>query len=109
MFFNKKILMKLVVLMKIFLYFEENDFCIRALQFNKNFQINSINVTHDGGNSVSIKNNEEKIIHDNFRTWHFMWSKFYFYKKKYNFYIAFIYFIPILIRLFFKNIFSYFV
>ena len=24
-----------------FLYFEENDFCIRALQFNKNFQINT--------------------------------------------------------------------
>ena len=31
-----------------------------------------------------------------------MWSKFYFYKKKYNFYIAFIYFIPILIRLFLR-------
>ena len=46
-----------------------------------------------------IKNNEEKIIHI---LRHFMWSKFYFYKKKYNFYIAFIYFIPILIRLFLR-------
>ena len=103
MFFNKKNFDEIGGFDEnFFLYFEENDFCIRALQFNKNFQVNTIKVTHDGGNSVSIKNNEEKILHDNFRTWHFMWSKFYFYKKKYNFFIAFIYFIPILIRLFFR-------
>ena len=88
-----------------FLYFEENDFCTRSFPINKNYQINTIQVKHDAGNSVTIKNNEERLLHDNFRTWHFMWSKFYFYKKKYNFLIATIYFTPIFIRLFIRIIF----
>ena len=82
-----------------FLYFEENDFCLRAFPINKNYQINSIKVNHDAGNSVSTKTEEERELHKNFRTWHFMWSKFYFYKKKYSFLIAFFYFLPILLRL----------
>ncbi len=85
-----------------FLYFEENDFCIRSFPINKNYQINTIIVTHDSGNSVTVKNIEERVLHDNFRTWHFMWSKFYFFKKRFNFLIAIIYFTPILIRLFLR-------
>ena len=82
-----------------FLYFEENDFCLRSYKFNKNYQINSIKVVHDGGNSVHLKNINEKVINDNFRSWHFMWSKFYFYKKRYSFLLAILFFIPIILRL----------
>ena len=82
-----------------FLYFEENDFCLRSYKFNKNYQINTIKVVHDGGNSVHLKNKNEKVINDNFRSWHFMWSKFYFYKKRYTIIIAFLIFLPIIFRL----------
>ena len=82
-----------------FMYFEENDFCLRSLKINKNYQINSINVYHNAGNSVSYDNIAEKELHEYFRTWHFMWSKFYFYKKRYSFLLAILFFIPIILRL----------
>lgn len=83
----------------IFLYFEENDFCLRSFKINKNYQINNVLVEHDVGTSVEIKNNQEKIDQINFRTWHFIWSKFYYFKKHYGFFFAFIYFVPIFIRI----------
>ena len=86
----------------IFLFFEENEFCVRSFRKNKNYQINNINVIHDVGNSVTTKNTEEKELQDNLRSWHFMWSKFYFFKKRFTFLFALIYFIPVLIRLFLR-------
>ncbi|MDC3356540.1 glycosyltransferase [Candidatus Pelagibacter ubique] len=83
----------------IFLYFEENDFCLRSFKINKNYQINNVLVEHDVGTSVEIKNNQEKINQINFRTWHFIWSKFYYFKKHYGFFFALIYFVPIFIRI----------
>ncbi len=83
----------------IFLYFEENDFCLRSFKINKNYQINNVLVEHDVGTSVEIKNNLEKIDQVNFRTWHFIWSKFYYFKKHYGFLFALIYFVPIFIRI----------
>jgi len=83
----------------IFLYFEENDFCLRSFKINKNYQINNVLVEHDVGTSVEIKNNQEKIDQINFRTWHFIWSKFYYFKKHYGFFFALIYFVPIFIRI----------
>ncbi len=88
-----------------FMYFEENDFCLRSFKIYKNYQINSIKVYHNAGNSVSHKNTEEKEQYEFFRTWHFMWSKFYFYKKRYTYLIALTYFLPIIIRLIFRIIF----
>ena len=82
-----------------FLYFEENDFCLRSFKINKNYQINNVCVEHDIGTSVLIKNDDEKINQANFRTWHFIWSKFYYFKKHYGFFFALIYFIPIIIRI----------
>ena len=106
MFFNKKNFDQIGGFDEnFFLYFEENDFCLRAFPLYKNYQINSIKVNHDAGNSVNVKNEEEKELHENFRTWHFMWSKFYFYKKQYNFLLALIYFLPILLRLLIRIIF----
>ena len=83
----------------IFLYFEENDFCLRSFKINKNYQINNVLVEHDVGTSVEIKNDLEKIDQVNFRTWHFIWSKFYYFKKHYGFFFALIYFVPIFIRI----------
>ena len=88
----------------IFLYFEENDFCLRSFKINKNYQINSVRVKHDIGTSVEIKNDIEKVNQANFRTWHFIWSKFYYFKKHYGVFFAIIYFIPIIIRINFRVI-----
>ena len=83
----------------IFLYFEENDFCLRSFKINKNYQINNVLVEHDVGTSVEVKNDLEKVNQVNFRTWHFIWSKFYYFKKHYGFFFALIYFVPIFIRI----------
>ena len=63
----------------IFLYFEETDYCLRSYKKNqKIYVIPSIKVHHKGGFSVDLNNSLE--IECN-KHWHFMWSKFYFYKK----------------------------
>ena len=87
---------------KIFLYFEENDFCKRSHKINKNYQINNIRIMHNTGTSVEISNEDEKIQQSNLRTWHFIWSKFYFYKKHYGYIFALIFFIPIIIRIHYR-------
>ena len=84
---------------KIFLYFEENDFCKRSHKINKNYQINNIKIKHNTGTSVEISNEDEKIQQSNLRTWHFIWSKFYFYKKKYGKFISLIIFVPQFLRI----------
>ena len=81
-----------------FLYFEENDYCFRSKNFYKNYQINTIKVYHDAGNSVLSKNENEIKDQRDLRSWHFVWSKFYYYKKNYSFLYAIIIFIPILFR-----------
>ena len=81
-----------------FLYFEENDFCKRSTKFYKNYQINTIKVYHNAGNSVLSKNEIEVKDQRDLRSWHFVWSKFYYYKKNYSYLFAFIYFLPICIR-----------
>ena len=86
-----------------FLYFEETDYCFRS---NKNdykiYQINSQRVYHDVGTSVKTTNEEEANELKNLYIWHFIWSKFYYYKKRYSFPIALIIFIPIILRIIFR-------
>ena len=68
----------------------------------KSYQINKSKVISTG-RSVEI----EKSINENFSNiliWHFIWSKFYFYKKKYGKLLSLIIFMPILIRILFKII-----
>ena len=71
-----------------FLYFEESDFCLRAYKINKNYQINNIKIKHNIGTSVNIESVAEKEKLNNLYNWHFTWSKFYFFKKHYGFWIA---------------------
>jgi GT2 family glycosyltransferase len=82
----------------IFLYFEENDYCQRSKKFFKNYQVNTIKVYHDIGNSVLSKNEQEVKDQRDLRSWHFVWSKFYYYKKNFGFFFAIFIFIPIIFR-----------
>jgi N-acetylglucosaminyl-diphospho-decaprenol L-rhamnosyltransferase len=67
---------------KIFFYYDETDFCTRAV--NKNYKIyllKNINVNHIGGASY---NHKLQIKIEGLRQWHFMWGKFYYQKKHYG-------------------------
>ena len=84
----------------IFLYFDETDYCYRS---NKNgfkiYQINSQKIYHNIGTSVEATNNEELYKLKKLYTWHFIWSKFYFLRKKYGKFIGFIICMPVLLRI----------
>ena len=78
-----------------FLFFEESDFCKRAKkkQF-KIYQLNNAIVEHpknDSDGVVSTDSPEQRKELKNFYSWHFMWSKYYFLKKHYNWLIVFLY------------------
>jgi len=88
-----------------FLYFEESDFCLRAHKRNKNYQINDVEVSHNVGTSVSVNSDHERKELDKLYTWHFIWSKFYYYKKNYSYIFALFFFIPIIMRIIFRIIF----
>ena len=94
----------------IFLFFEENDFCQRLCKKKyKIFQINKARVTHPKGIAKGVVKTKSKDIEklQNFYGWHFMWSKFYFYKKRNNKLFAIISFTPVLIRLILRIFISY--
>ena len=72
-----------------FLFFEENDIYIRCLKNNhKIFMISNAIISHSGKTSVDKKYYFEIEL---LRNWHYMWSKFYFYKKHYNTATAYMY------------------
>ena len=88
-----------------FLYFEETDFCKRAQNKGyKAYQINSIKVKAHG-QTVLIKNKNEKKKLNNILIWHFIWSKYHFTKKNYGQIISFLIFIPTLTRAMLKFLF----
>jgi N-acetylglucosaminyl-diphospho-decaprenol L-rhamnosyltransferase len=85
-----------------FLYFEETDYCYRGKKINyKSYQTNRSKVI-SAGRSVDLSMDNEKI--SNILSWHFIWSKFYFNKKKNGKFISLIIFLPIVIRIIFKII-----
>lgn len=89
-----------------FLYFEETDYCFRSNKNNyKIYQINSQKVYHKIGTSVETKNDKETKNLRDLYTWHFMWSKFYFFKKSYGKLFALIYFFPIFLRIIIRVLF----
>ncbi len=96
----------------IFLYFEETDYCIRANKKGyKMYQINKATVEHPRGASegvVKTKNFREISNLEKLYSWHFVWSKYYVYKKHYGKWIAILYFIPTLIRIIYRiNLYKY--
>ena len=104
MFFDTRIFKKLNGFDKnFFLYFEENDYCLRAVKKNyTNYQINSIKMKHENGKSVNYTSEKDKFITSIIRTWHFSWSKIYFLRKNYGFSYAFFVGLTGLIRSFIK-------
>ena len=87
-----------------FLYFEETEYCFRAKRKGyKSYQINLIEVETKGRSVVIDKETEQKF--NNILIWHFIWSKFYFSKKKYGNFFSILIFIPLLLRTNFKILF----
>ena len=88
-----------------FLYFEETDYCYRSNKNNyKIYQVNSQRVHHDIGTSVEITSEEEANKFRDLYSWHFIWSKFYFTKKKKGYFFSLVMFAPILLRTILKMI-----
>jgi len=87
-----------------FLYFEETEYCFRAKRKGyRSYQINLIEA-ETKGRSVEI-NNETEQKFNNILVWHFIWSKFYFSKKKYGNFFSILIFIPLLLRINIKILF----
>jgi N-acetylglucosaminyl-diphospho-decaprenol L-rhamnosyltransferase len=87
----------------IFLYFEEIDLCKRVKKNNEIIFLDpSIKIFHDGGKSV---NQDFSYKIELTRNWHWMWSTFYYHKKHYNFFNAFIKIGPKFFSALFKSLF----
>ena len=105
MLFNKKDFKKVGYFdEKIFLYFEESDYFIRCHKKRRNiYFIENAICTHKGSKSMNKKHlNNYRIL----RSWHYCWSKFYFFRKHNGYLFAFKKTSPNLIRAI-KNIFKY--
>ena len=101
MFIDKNIFLKIGKFDEnFFLYFEETEYCYRAKKKGYlSYQINDIKVTTKG-RSVDL----ESESFSNILIWHFVWSKFYFHKKKYGKLLSLIIFLPLLVRILFRII-----
>tara|TARA_X000000950_G_scaffold92790_1_gene116841 strand:+ start:99 stop:965 length:867 start_codon:yes stop_codon:yes gene_type:complete len=86
-----------------FLYFEETDYCYRSNKNNfKIYQVNSQKVYHEIGTSVETSSEEEANKLKKLYAWHFIWSKFYYYGKRYGRSASLILFLPTLLRIIFR-------
>ncbi|AFS47434.1 glycosyltransferase group 2 [alpha proteobacterium HIMB5] len=86
-----------------FLYFEEDDLCKRGNKKKMfSYKINNIYINHNIGTSVSFENEIQLKKLKELTLWHFIWSKFYFYKKHYGKLISIIIFFPTILRTLFK-------
>ena len=75
-----------------FLYFENIDFCLNLIRNNKEVLIaKDVKFSHYGSKSIDKKYKNVVMLT---RAWHFNWSKFYFYKKNYNYIYALTRIIP---------------
>ena len=70
----------------IFLYFEDVDLCLRAKKNNqKIYVIENLKFSHYGQKS-SHPSLQDEVLKS--RSWHYCWSKFYFYKKHFSYFFA---------------------
>ena len=83
---NKKKFINDVMDKNIFMYFESTDMCLNTLRRGEKIYV-ILNVKFDHlGLQSSEKKYSEEITKS--RNWHYCWSKFYFYRKNYNYVIA---------------------
>ena len=87
-----------------FLYFETTDFCFK-LKKNKenNYVSEGIKFKHYVSDSVDKK---YSFVSELTRAWHYNWSKFYYYKKNYNYFFALKKIVPNFVKSIKKLIFS---
>ena len=90
-----------------FLFFEETEYCYRGKKNGyPSYQTNK-SLVKSLGRSVDIN---DKTIEKNISSllvWHFIWSKYYFSKKKYGKLLSILIFTPLLVRTNIKIIFYY--
>ena len=91
-----------------FLFLEEIDLCKRVKNINGSILIDpNIKIFHYKGKAVNDNFSDEIELT---RNWHWMWSLFYFNKKHYNYFYAFILIFPnffsALLKIFFYKLFS---
>ncbi len=100
MILNKKKFNNVFFDENIFLYLEEIDLCKRMREQGENILEINVEIDHLGGQSHGQFDSEM----ENSRNWHWMWSKFYFYKKHHNYFYSLIKTFPNLLSSIFKFI-----
>jgi len=87
---------------KIFLYWEEYDLFKQCKKNNqKIFLLKNVFAYHQGGSSIDKRMNTDIELN---RNWHYMWSKFYYFKKNFGVIKAYAETLPHFISGFFKLI-----
>jgi GT2 family glycosyltransferase len=89
-----------------FMYLENDDLCKRLIDHNENiYVVPKSKIKHLGAKAVDNEFEHEVELS---RNWHWIWSKFYFNKKHFGFFIAFINGFPIFLKANFKFLFYLF-
>ena len=92
---------------KIFMYLENDDLCLRIKKSKKKIFIYAKSlISHLGGKTVDRKYFNEIEFS---RNWHWNWSKFYFRKKHYGFFLAFVPGLLTLFKAVFKSLYFFIV
>ena len=85
-FINKNQIKKSLFDEKYFLYFETLDFCLNLKRKKKQLLVSKkIKIKHYGSKSTDDK---YKDVVELTRAWHYNWSKFYYYRKNFNYVYA---------------------
>jgi len=88
-----------------FLYFEEADLCRRVkIEGGKVFASSKLFITHLGNQGSTSTDSRYEIESEMIRSWHWMWSTFYYHKKHSGYLTALRLMFGKLIRAFFKMI-----
>ena len=88
-----------------FMYLENNDLCKRIIDKKGYiFVVPSAKINHLGGKAVDQRYNNEIELS---RNWHWIWSKFYFNKKHFGFFNAFVNSFPKFLLTTFKYLFFF--
>jgi N-acetylglucosaminyl-diphospho-decaprenol L-rhamnosyltransferase len=85
-----------------FLYNEEIDLCERIKKKNKSKKI--LLILSSKINHLLAKSSNIGLEYIKCKNWHWMWSQFYYFKKRYGYILAFFVFLPKLLRNFFRMI-----
>ena len=90
-----------------FMYLENDDLCKKIIDNKENiYVIPKSKINHLGGKAV---NNKYEYQVELSRNWHWIWSKFYFNKKHFGFFVAFYKGLPTFLSASLKFLFYYFV